>query len=459
MFALCIGGRYKRLSLIVALCLLLAQAAHSATASATAVPGHALARAEHACGSWQIVPTSGTALELGRFKGVAATSAANVWAIGTAGDESDLLARWDGARWSLEAHPQPGSLFNDLQGIAASAEGDAWIVGAYSSSGATRPSMAETSTLTQRLQGGRWKHVPSPNLPSAAQSYLVSVAPTGPDDVWAVGNASGQDILMRWNGTAWGLVAGPGTAQGGYLFDVAGAAPDDVWAVGSHTTASLGQAARVLHWDGTRWQEVASPGVVSSEYNLQGVVALSAADVWAVGTRAENGRTLTLVEHWDGRHWRVVPSPSTNRPENTLHRIAAVAPNDVWAVGRAGAGGEAQPLMLHWDGMAWSSVALPRVGSRFAELVSVAVVPGSGDVWAVGAYADTGGVERTLAMRNVPCQGGQGAGAPEGGIPGMPRTGAEEAGTLSTRRIITTFSDFIAAILAGLQHSRNHVEN
>lgn len=436
--------RYKRLSLVVIVGLLLAQAAYSVGA----VPAGAYAQG--VCGTWAVAHTSGTDLELGRFKGIAATSPSNVWAIGTAGEEGDLLARWDGARWSAEPHPQPGSLFNDFQGIAASAEGDAWIVGAHSSSRGTRPSMAETSTLTQRLQGGRWKLVPSPNLPSTAQSYLVSVAPIGPDDVWAVGNAGGRDILMRWNGTEWGLMPGPGTAQGGYLFDVAGAAPDDVWAVGAQTTGSFGQAARILHWDGARWHQVASANVASSEHNLRGVAALSATDAWAVGARTENGRTLTLIERWDGSSWKVVPSPNTDRTENTLHRVAAAGPDDVWAVGRSGAGGEAQPLMLHWNGAAWSSVALPRVNSPFAELVSVAVVPGSGEVWAVGAYADANGVERTLAMRNAQCEG---EGSPSSDVPGMPRTGAEEDGALSSHPIGAVFSDFIAAILAMLQHS------
>ncbi|MDQ3705006.1 MAG: hypothetical protein M3437_07260 [Chloroflexota bacterium] len=437
------GGRYKRLSLVVALSLLLVQA--------TSLSNNASARveAQATCGAWAIVPTSGTPVEAGRLEGVAATSASNVWVIRTAGEQSDRVARWDGTRWGEEPHPQPGTLFNDFQAIAASPDGDAWIVGAYSSSRVTRPSMAETSTLTARLQGGRWKLVPSPNLPARAQSYLVGVAPIGPDDVLAVGNAGGEDILLRWNGTEWGLVPGPGTAQGGYLFDVAGAASDDAWAVGAHTT-DRGHAARILHWDGSRWEQVASPDVASSEYNLQGVAALSATDAWAAGTRSENGRTLTLIEHWDGSDWTVVPSPNTSQPENVLHRVVAAAPDDVWAVGRSGTGGDAQPLMLHWNGSAWNTVALPRVSARFAELVSVEVVPGSGEVWAVGASADQHSHERALAMRYVPCVAGEGSGG--GVIPGMPSTGAEGSRTPTVWSIVSFFYDVIGAISALLRH-------
>lgn len=438
-----VRGGYKLLSLIAALALLATQANPTPTNAAT--------RAQPACGAWSIVPTSGTALDLGRFKDVAATSHSNVWAIGSTSDQNDLLARWDGTGWSLEPHPQPGSFFNDFQGIATSSEGDAWIVGAYSSSRASRPSMAETSTLTQRLQGGRWKLVPSPNHPNKPQSYLNSIAPIGPDDVWAVGNAGGEDIVLRWNGTEWAFTPVPIAAQGGYLFDVAGTSPGDVWAVGVYTTDKFTQAARILHWNGADWQLMPNPDLPSAEYNLQGVAALTQDDAWAVGTRTENGRTLTLIEHWDGSAWTVVPSPNTTRTENTLHRVTATAPDDVWAVGRAGTGGDAQPLMLHFDGTAWANVTLPRINARFSELVSVSTVPGSTEIWAVGAYADANSREHTLAMRYRPCADGGGTpgeGVPGGGIPGMPATGAEGNPPLAAQAVATLLHDSVAALLA-----------
>ena len=407
------------------------------------------ATAQAACGAWAIVPTSGTPVESGRFKGVAATSPSNVWAIGSTATESDLLARWDGATWDLEPHPQPGSYFNDFQGIAASPNGDAWIVGAYSSSQASRPSMAETSTLTQRLQGGRWKLIPSPNHPTRPQSYLNSIAPIGPDDVWAVGNAGGEDVVLRWDGTAWAFAPVPGTAQGGYLFDVAGTAPTDVWAVGAYTTDKFTQAARVLHWNGADWQQASTPDLPSAEYNLQGIAALSPSDAWAVGSQTANGRTLTLMERWNGSAWTVVPSPNTTHTENTLHRVTATAPDDVWAVGRSGTGGDAQSLLLHFDGAAWANVSLPRVNARFSELVSIATVPGSGEIWAVGAYADANSQERTLAMRYMPCA--QGEGSPPDGIPGMPATGAAGDRPLAANAVATLLRDSIAALLALLR--------
>ncbi|MDQ3928636.1 MAG: hypothetical protein M3328_05755, partial [Chloroflexota bacterium] len=229
--------------------------------------------------------------------------------------------------------------------------------------------------------------------------------------------------------------------------DVDGAAPDDVWAVGAYTTGRGLQAARILHWDGRQWAQVASPELASSEYNLLGVSALSATDAWAVGTRTEDGRTRTLVEHWDGQSWSVLPSPNTSHPENILYSVVAVARDDVWAAGRDGIAGDARPLMLHWNGSNWSNVELPRVNARMAELLSVDIVPGTGEVWTVGTYAD-----RNLALRYVPCTAGEGT--PGGGIPGMPRTGVEDAGTLQLRAVASAAYDAIASIFALLKHSQ-----
>ncbi|HVF98410.1 MAG TPA: hypothetical protein VND68_01120, partial [Chloroflexia bacterium] len=199
---------------------------------------------------------------------------------------------------------------------------------------------------------------------------------------------------------------------------------------------------------------VSNPDLSSAQYNLQGVTALAPNDAWAVGTQTQNGRTLTLIERWNGSAWTVVPSPNTTRTENTLHRVAATAPDDVWAVGRASTGSDAQPLVLHFDGAAWTNVTLPRVNARFSELVSIATVPGSTEIWAVGAYADANGREHSLAMRYRPCaegEGNPGEDAPGFGIPGMPATGAEGRRPLATRAAATLLHDSMAAILALLR--------
>src|SRR2546429_10018825 len=59
--------------------------------------------------------------------------------------------------------------------------------------------------------------------------------------------------------------------------------------------------------------------------------------------------------------WSVVPSPNPNVVPSGLSGVAAVSANDVWAVGTSGSqmsGG--QTLIGDWNGAAWAVVEKPR---------------------------------------------------------------------------------------------------
>src|SRR5713101_694521 len=138
------------------------------------------------------------------------------------------------------------------------------------------------------------------------------------------------------------------------------------------------------------WQVVVSPPIDVSHSTfgakLNGVAALSANDVWAVGSYENPSYfpSFTLIEHWDGISWSIVPSPSPDSQLNDLHSISGVASNDIWAVGLAGDGGTFNPLhslIEHWDGASWSVVSNPGVN----ELFGVTALA-SNNVWAVAVH-------------------------------------------------------------------------
>jgi hypothetical protein len=72
---------------------------------------------------------------------------------------------------------------------------------------------------------------------------------------------------------------------------------------------------------------------------------------------------------------------------NGLNGVAAVSAHSVWAVGSAATG---KPLIEHWDGRAWKQVpcASPR-GAQESLLNSVAVT-GSSTAWAAWSQAPAG---------------------------------------------------------------------
>jgi hypothetical protein len=76
------------------------------------------------------------------LNGVAATSASNAWAVGSAANgvaDLTLILRWNGTSWVQVPSPNPGSS-NDLNAVAASSPTNAWAVGSFD--GAVRQALA-----------------------------------------------------------------------------------------------------------------------------------------------------------------------------------------------------------------------------------------------------------------------------------------------------------------------------
>jgi hypothetical protein len=152
----------------------------------------------------------------------------------------------------------------------------------------------------------------------------------------------------------------------------------------------------IVHWDGVSWSDTPSPGKLGAYSELNGVDAVSADDIWAVG----DSRYQALVEHWDGTSWSVVPSPSTGSRGSSLKAVSFDAPDDGWAVGslsrqRPNYSWVYRPLLLHWDGTTWARVARPLGVQALSSLVAFA----PDDVWAVGSTGPVGTTgTRTVAV-------------------------------------------------------------
>jgi hypothetical protein len=166
-----------------------------------------------------------------------------------------------------------------------------------------------------------------------------------------------------------------------YLFEVSAVSANDVWAIGTNNGRTL-----ALHWNGTQWSVVPTPNPGTRENYLLDVKAVSADDVWAVGYfRSEAPYPFQMfIAHWDGKSWSQVPAPDTGFFSNVLTSVDAISANDIWAVGYSmqqnAPASQTQTLTIHWNGSSWSVVP----SGFFNRLSSVSVVS-SNDVWAVGS--------------------------------------------------------------------------
>ncbi len=355
----------------------------SASAGSTAL--RMVPLVEHWNGSsWTQVTVAPGGPQLDELVAVVAPSATDVWAFGY----TRYAQHWDGTAWQRVKLPVPkGAEGPEFRGAAAVSPDDIWAVGDAELAGSSYASHA----IVDHWNGRRWSQVPTP--PSGGYSGLVGVTALSADDVWAVGSVgvdTGKRITLRtltihWDGTAWTRLPSPSPATpytpadsvDDSLAAVAGVSSQDVWAVGAYYfVAADGNHALhplALHWDGSRWKQVPAPdpGGPTHRSFLSGVAAPSATGVWAVGTFGRNGAQHALAERWDGTRWRVLTAAGGSPRAG----VSALSADDAWTVGGLDRGD-----VTHWNGTAWT---VQTKLDHLYGLTAVAEVSPT-DVWAVG---------------------------------------------------------------------------
>lgn len=250
--------------------------------------------------------------------------------------------------------------------------------------------------------GASFAVVPSPNAP-VGESVLTGVRASSATDAWAVGssccpgNNFGRGALtLHWNGSAWSVVPSLDTRFRDELLNgVIALSPSNAWAVGETKQSSFRTGAPlILHWNGASWQSVAPPSGTTGK--LLAAARSSATDLWAVG---DDGHGKALVLHSAGAAWSRVPVPEFASPVH-LNGVRAISPTNVWVVGSEGS---ARTLILHWNGAGWNRIESPNPDQFSNVLHAVDLAPNS--LIAVGHQArskTSTGVPpgtRTLAMR------------------------------------------------------------
>jgi hypothetical protein len=345
---------------------------------------------------WAVVASPNASPGNNQLAAVASISASDVWAVGSAdnaaGNAQPLAEHWDGTAWSIV--PTPAVVTGTLFGVAAISSTDVWAGGGF------LLSRRGNTAQFEHWNGRKWSVAKSP---AVAAATIFGMAAVSSADVWAVESViSGgiaQTFIEHWNGKTWAVVPSPdASGQNNHLDGVTAISASDVWAVGDFQNASGVFQTLTEHWDGTAWSIVASPSGAGPEAGLLGVAAVSTSNVWAVGDTGSN----TLIEHWNGTSWAVVPSPTpAGTLFNPLAGAAVVSANDIWAVGQSqnGTTGIPQTLIEQWTGTSWSIVTSPAPGT--ASLLSgTSADPASGQAWAVGNFTAASGATQTLTEFN-----------------------------------------------------------
>jgi hypothetical protein len=368
--------------------------------------------------AWTIMDSPNPSANGNQLYGVAVLSETDVWAVGTYVNQSanafqNLAMHWDGARWTITPTPNPYPGNDHLKKVAAVASNDVWIIGGHGIS------------YSLRWDGVEWKVVPTQNpgfinylqdiaVVSANDIWAVGSLDEG-------GASRIHTLIEHWDGTSWTRIPSPnvlmpsGSAYPSRLNNLEVISANDIWAVGEYIIGNQ-FLTLIEHWDGTSWNIIPSPNGPAGDGRLWGVTAVSANDVWAVGEYASPAGSNTygksLILHWDGTSWSVVPSPQPSAwGASPLYNAVALSANDVWAVGSwANASQGMSTFVLHWDGFSWSQVSspdMPGSGTGWNFLEDVAAL-NAHEIWAVGRKQSSfGSAQLSLVERySDPCPSG-----------------------------------------------------
>ena len=317
----------------------------------------------------QMTPRPGCP-DVPELRGVGASSAADVWAVGENDGNASMpvAAHWDGTAWqemvsgNLEDDGHNGGLI----GVSALSTSDAWAVGWQDT--------PESGALAVFWNGSDWSVVPTP-APASGRRVLQSVSMLTPSNVWAVGyKSAGRPLAEHWNGTRWSVVATPGAQP---LRSVKAVSASNVWALGGHL---------VEHYDGARWATVAVP--ITSTTNLGQITRIpGTTHLWVVGTDGATKRPVAI--YYNGTSWKAHNPPGAGE----LDGVAALSANDVWASGTSLTA--PSNVTFHWTGSAWHAVAPAGLADGWVENMTRA--PGSTQLWAVGMAISTAGNSNPFA--------------------------------------------------------------
>lgn len=305
-----------------------------------------------------------------------------------------LLAAWNGCRW-ITLHLTLGAGGGRLDGLAAQSADDAWAVGtAY-------PAANSAQGLIEHWDGRRWTRVSAAGVPGYPFVSLLGVAAGSAADAWAVGEAQRAarpgliPVIEHWDGRDWRLAANPPVPPMTALTAVTIGPDGKAWAVGA-PFASTGHGV-VLQWTGQHWVTAPTPRSGGTVI-LSGVIAVSANSVWAVGSASvRDGPFRPYALHWNGRHWLLarVPHRGEGNADWGFESVTSLGHGSVIAVGSDNTGRPpGRALYGIWNGQAWSVGTLPRL-TQFNGVS----FDGRRTVWAVGSVQTSGQAFRPVVRK------------------------------------------------------------
>jgi hypothetical protein len=256
--------------------------------------------------TWRVLVTPSPGASV--LSAVSCPSAVSCMAVGTTGTNA-LAEEWDGRTWRVLAVHSPGDLANGLTGVSCVTSVSCLAVG----DDAIRKEFSTARPLAEAWNGSAWQVLATPG--SVRFGQLLSVACTGHRSCMAVGdylNRNGQPVRPLtevWSGGRWQVQATPSLHAGdsGQLSSVSCTRTSACTAVGGFISRAAHDFVLAEAWNGTRWRPLRITSPDPAFNALYGISCASASRCVAAGV---TGIQLTLAEQWNGAAWRRLQTPN-----------------------------------------------------------------------------------------------------------------------------------------------------
>jgi hypothetical protein len=270
-----------------------------------------------------------------------------------------------GWRQVYSHHYGAAANFPTYAAVAALSPTSAWALGGTDASYGTGTTQVP---VILHWNGKAWS---ASGAPSGVTGTITAVSAPAANDIWAITGASGW--ILHYDGHVW-RVAKHITGFG-QLTGVTAVSPTNVWVFGGPgADPGLG----TWHYNGKTWAHLTT----GSAWGLESASAVSARDIWAVGSTVSPGSS---IDRFNGSAWTQVSAKSLPPGQWQYTGIWASSDKNVWVSASLSASNSDVPYLLHYNGITWSKWALPwAVTTGNVALIAAPTPDGAGGLWFTG---------------------------------------------------------------------------
>ncbi len=295
-----------------------------------------------------------------------------------------LVERWDGAQWQRMNTPnrETAPAQNFLRGIAGTSATDVWAVG----STAAAVGQLRSVPYAIHYDGSVWKEASVPDPSGGTGASISAITMVSPSNVWAVGTSyplNARPAVYHFDGSSWSAERLPvpdGCSSQNFteLMAVTATASGEIYAGGNCPTAA-GWVGVVLHKVGSTWKTVAM-GPANSD--ITAMTTRADGTVWAVGTQSVFGsgsRGYALFGSQDS--WTRKLRPLTSGSYENFSGVTESAGRVVVVGTSSTTVATRKPLILSWFAPHWRPSQTP---AQSAESWLSSVASSGSTTWATG---------------------------------------------------------------------------